>query len=109
MVTSQCGFDLNDCSSDNLGSCDRSSRCGETYHLFKFVANYHANDNPIEQMKIDKWWDVGVAFGIFDDFEGVNKLMAIPLTDLDDDCSLSLQETFVALHKYFAILSEKAR
>ena len=29
-------------------------------------------DNHIEQIELDKWWDVGMAFGSFDEFEGVN-------------------------------------
>ena len=47
-------------------------------------------------------------FGIFDEFEGLNKSMVIPSSDLDNDGSLGQQETLAGLHKYFAVSSKKA-
>ena len=83
----QCGFDRNDCDDGN---------CRETKQYGSIVADDYTTDSHIEQIEIDKWWDFGVAFNVFDYVEVANESSVIASRDLDDDGLLHVRETIVA-------------
>ena len=106
---SQCGNDLEDCD-DKHQDCKTGSECGTFYAGFKLAANEYTNDNHIEQTEIDRWWDLGIAFGLFDGTSALyNKSTVISYADANDDGIINLHEAIVMVHEELGISKAQAR
>ena len=99
----QCGYDLDDCGNNGCGE-----QCATLYDVFDTIANDISNDDKIEQSEIDKWFNVGIAFGIFDKDEVANESVLIPMADKNHDQLLNMYEMVVFAREKYGVSLDQA-
>ena len=99
----KCGYDLDDCGDNGC-----SQQCNTLYDIFSAIGNDYTNDDHIEQIEIDNWWDRGIAWGIFDESQFPNSSVVIPMADINNDGLLNMYEMIVFLHNNFGVSSQQA-